>query len=85
MIDSPEGKNKEKLYFDFFKDWFRIELNDAMKNSKEIGGEMEQYKHFKLRVILEKMEDEKTDKEFIKNLYKDFKNLVEEEADERVY
>ncbi len=73
---SLSDANKEKLYFDFFKDWFRIELNDAMKNSKEIGGEMEQYKHFKLRVILEKMEDEKTDKEFIKNLYKDFKNLV---------
>ncbi len=82
---SLSDANKEKLYFDFFKDWFRIELNDAMKNSKEIGGEMEQYKHFKLRVILEKMEDEKTDKEFIKNLYKDFKNLVKEEADERVY
>lgn len=73
---SLSDANKEKLYFDFFKDWFRIELNDAMKNSKEIGGEMEQYKHFKLRVILEKMEDERTDKEFIKNLYKDFKNLV---------
>ena len=57
---SLSDANKEKLYFDFFKDWFRIELNDAMKNSKEIGGEMEQYKHFKLRVILEKMEDEKT-------------------------
>lgn len=62
--------NKEKLYFELYKDWFRIELIEAVKNSNESMNKLS------LKIMLKKMEDEKTDKEFIKNLYKDFKNLV---------
>ena len=62
--------NKEKLYFELYKDWFRIELNDAMKTSNNAMSKLS------LKIMLKKMEDEKNDKEFIKNLYKDFKNLV---------
>lgn len=67
---SLSDANKEKLYFELFKDWFRIELNDAMKSSDNAMAKLT------LKIMLKKMEDEKTDKEFIKNLYKDFKNLV---------
>lgn len=67
---SLSDANKEKLYFELYKDWFRIELNEAMKNSKSAMSKLT------LKIMLKKMEDEKSDKEFIKNLYKDFKNLV---------
>lgn len=65
--------NKEKLYFDLFKDWFRIELQEQMKKAKETGQLMLQ---FKLKQILGQIEIERNNNVLIKNLYKDFKNLV---------
>jgi len=62
--------NKEKLNFELYKDWFRIELNEAVKNSNDSMAKLG------LKIMLKKMEDEKNDMVFIKNLYKDFKNLV---------
>ena len=62
--------NKEKLNFELYKDWYRIELNEAIKNSNDSMVKLS------LKIMLKKIEDEKNDILFIKNLYKDFKNLV---------
>ena len=53
-----------------------------MKKYKE---SMKLNQYFQLKQILKKLEDDKENNEFVNNLYKDFKNLVQEEADERVY
>ncbi len=74
-----EQRKKEELFNILFKDWFRLEIENSMNYAKEVKNPM---LHYKLKLMLEKLKNEN---EFVKNLYIDFKNLVKEEANERVY
>ncbi|MBN1470127.1 MAG: DNA primase [Fusobacteriaceae bacterium] len=74
-----EERKKEELNNHLFKDWFRLEIENSMNYAKEVKNPMF---HYKLKLMLEKLKNEN---EFVKNLYIDFKNLVKEEANERVY
>lgn len=74
-----EKRKKEELSNILFKDWFRLEIENSMNYAKEVKNPM---LHYKLKLMLEKLKNEN---EFVKNLYIDFKNLVKEEANERVY
>lgn len=74
-----EQRKKEELSNILFKDWFRLEIENSMNYAKEVKNPM---LHYKLKLMLEKLKNEN---EFVKNLYIDFKNLVKEEANERVY
>ena len=70
---SLSESNKEKLSYKLIKSWFRIEINEEMNKYKE---SIKFNKHFQLKQILKKLEDDKENNEFVNNLYKDFKNLV---------
>lgn len=74
-----EQRKKEELFNILFKDWFRLEIENSMNYAKEVKNPM---LHYKLKLMLEKLKNEN---QFVKNLYIDFKNLVKEEANERVY
>lgn len=69
---SLSDNTKEVLAYELTKSWFRLEINEEMKLSKE---NMKLEKYFLLKIMLKKLEDDKNDKMFIKNLYKEFKNL----------
>lgn len=70
---SLSDSNKEKLSYELIKSWFRVEINEEMKKSKE---NMKLDKYFLLKQMLKKLEDDKENNEFVKNLYIEFKNLV---------
>lgn len=70
---SLSDSNKEKLSYELTKSWFRVEINEEMKKSKE---DMKLDKYFLLKQMLKKLEDDKENNEFVKNLYIEFKNLV---------
>lgn len=69
-------KSKQELYVESYKGWFRKEIIEEMKKSKEIRNIESVTKSLALKELQLKMEVEVNDIMLIKNLYKDFKNLL---------
>ncbi len=61
-----------KLYEEIFVSWFRIELSEKSKKAKE---KRELMKMFNLKKIEDRLSGNGKDKEYVKNLYKEFKSL----------
>lgn len=62
----------KKLYEEIFVSWFRLELNEKLKETKE---KRELMKMFNLKKVEDKLSGNGSDKEYVKNLYKEFKSL----------
>lgn len=69
-------KSKQELYMESYKGWFRKEIIEEIKKSKEIRNIESVTKSLALKELQLKMETEANDIMLIKNLYKDFKNLL---------
>jgi DNA primase len=63
----------EKLYEEIYLSWFRKELASEIKNAKE---EKNILRMLELKKVEDKLSNQVADNEYVKNLYKEFKNLV---------